>query len=211
MTTASPDSIPRDLADLFSPRFSVVWEPKFREYCKNEDLKMKMPKKRWKEPLLDFMLSLRKLKGILSCDTRTSKMVQQKKSPTKIPPSDENISQNVSKSQTPTQNIPEVENIQNEKSLLCKELYSKYFDEDPDIHVYLIALSDAHLRTRLSNALSNSDTSSECLSQIVDDALEDPLVWIKLSEVCDKFLKQSVLRSENSPVAKSVAVLLSIL
>ena len=74
-------------------------------------------------------------------------------------------------------------------------------------------MSDTVKRTRLSSALSKCDeTSNEVLYEIIYDAMEDSLVWIRLSELCDKFLKKSVLQSQANPsVPKSVAVLLSIL
>ena len=176
-----------------------------------------MPKKRWREPLFDFVLSMRKLKGVISCDIRTTKILEKKTKivPSMNSPTQENISQNSMQGQNKDskigmQQIPEAENVQNEKKLLCKQIHDKYFNEDPDIHLYLISLSSYDLRTRLANALI-SETSNEGLNQIIDDTLEDSLVWIKLSELCDKFLKQSVQKSQSSPVPKSVAVLLSIL
>ena len=162
------------------------------------------------------MLLLRKLKHISCCDIQSSKITKQKSIPSIKSPSQENISQNVMQGQTKssqiaTHQVPELENVQNEKRLLCKQIYGSYFNEDSETLLYLIPISNSQLRTRLANALVSDEIPSESLIQIIDDTLEDSLVWIKLSELCDKFLKQNVLQSQNSSVAKSVAVLLSIL
>ena len=173
--------------------------------------------------MFDFVLSLRKLKSILNCDSKLTEEQQKfKMIPSKInSPSQENISQNTlvqkeieSQHQMGKSSPDEsVQNVQNEKRLLCKQIYNQYFNEDSENYLYSIPLSNGELRTRLAKSLLNKDnnTSNESLNQILNDTLEDSFVWIRLSELCDKFLKQSVLQSQNSPVAKSVAVLLSIL
>jgi hypothetical protein len=104
----------------------------------------------------------------------------------------------------------EAENIQNEKRLICEQMHNNYFNQDLNIHIYLIPMSDPYLRERLANALI-IDNQTQNFDKIIDDTLEDGLVWIKLSDLCDRFLKQSINQSQNSPVAKSVAVILSLL
>ena len=107
------------------------------------------------------------------------------------------------------QQCPEIENVQNEKRLVCKEMYDTYFHEER--HKYLIPISNPDVRLRLARALTADNNQDESFSKILDETLEDVNVWIKLYDLCDKFLKQSVLNSQNSSVAKSVAILLSIL
>ena len=164
----------------------------------------------------------------MSCDAKLAEEQNSKMIPSKInSPSQENISQNtlVQKEINAQQQIgfpanqgkstaspdENVQNVQNEKRLLCKQIYNQYFNEDSECYLYSIPLSNNELRTRLAKSLLNDNTSNESLNQIINDTLEDSFVWIRVSELCDKFLKQSVLHSQNSPVAKSVAVLLSIL
>jgi len=218
ITSNSPESIPRELADLLSDRYRSNWEPKLRDYCHNEDSKEKIPKKRWRKHLLDFVLRLCELKGVLDCASRTSKMANHHSIPSIRPPSNKTIPTNVNQgtnklSQRNDSQVPELDNIQNQKRLICAEIHDCYFNDDSENHLYLIPMSDSQKRTRLSSALCKCDeTSNEVLIEIIYDALEDSLVWIRLSELCDKFLKKSVLQSQNNPsVPKPVAVLLSIL
>jgi len=218
ITSNSPESIPRELSDLLSDRYRGNWEPKFREYCQEEDLKEKIPKRRWRKHLLEFVLCLCELKGVLDCDKRTIKMANQSQIPSIRSPPKENISSNVTQKVNKTSKkndsqIPELDNIQNQKRLLCAQIHDRYFNDDSESHRYLIPMSDTVKRTRLSSALSKCDeTSNEVLYEVIYDAMEDSLVWIRLSELCDKFLKKSVLQSQaNASVPKSVAVLLSIL
>ena len=214
----SPESIPRELADLLSERYRAVWEPKFRAYCQDEDLKEKISKRRWRKHLLDFVLRLCELKGVLNCDTRTSNMANRKSIPSIKSQPFKNITENVTQKQNKSSDksqpqIPELDNIQNQRRLLCNQIYDSYFNDDSENHLYLIPMTDSLKRTRLSSALFKCDeTSNEALNEIIYDTLEDKLVWIRLSELCDKFLEKSVLQSQNNPsVPKSVAVLLSIL
>ena len=164
------------------------------------------------------MLRLCELKGILDCSARTSQMANNKSIPSIRSPSNNSLPNNVSKqtmklSQRNESQVPELDNIQNQKSVTCGEIHDRYFDDESENHLYLMPMKDAQKRTRLLNALAKCDeTSNEALYEIIYDALEDSLVWIRLSELCDKFLKKSVLQSQNNPsVPKSVAVLLSIL
>ena len=173
-----------------------------------------MPKKKAHlEHLFDFVLLLKRLQSIHSCETRTSKIVEQKAVSSINSPSQENISQNPmlgseKDSKNAAQQYPEVENVQNEKRLLCKKIHDNYFNEES--HIYLIPISNKVLRSSLGNALVTNN-KDENFSKIIDETIEDVHVWTRLSEACEIFLNQSVLQSQNSSVAKSVAVLLSIL
>lgn len=137
-------------------------------------------------------------------------------------PSQENISQNRQKTnQQETsstskvtlskskESCSEVQNVQNTKQEICEQIHNKYFNEESPAFKYRIPISNPYLRSRLANALI-IDNQNESFSTIIKETLEDDRVWNRLSGLYDEFHKESVLQSQ-TPVAKSVAVLLSIL
>lgn len=217
VTTPSPESIPRDLAECLSSRFSNVWQPKFRSWLQQKDLRRK---KQGNEHLLDFVLLLYRLKSVRSCEVRTTKIVEGKQSIRS--PSQENISQNQQRTSAEgnlsvnkveetksRESCSEVENVQNERTQICEEILGNYIQEGTPTFKYKIPLSKPDLGSRLARTLK-SNIQNENFAGVIDETLEDNLVGIRLSKLYDEFHKESVLKT-HTPMAKGVGVLMSIL
>ena len=203
------ETVPHNLDELLSDKHRRVWEQKFSRHLEDLDNKAKHAKLQWRVDLLAFCLALLDLKKVLNSELSLKKAKKTSR------PRDDSTS---SSSSSDDSSVPgDMENAQNRRREICERLNSQFFSPSSTKE---IAIRSVDVRNQFVKLVSEQCSGShptrkpeKRLFELIDEVLNDPKVWPRLSTLCDKYLN-TVLRDldNKSSLRKAAeAILLSII